>query len=150
LYDRFAQIMREVGKFGIVGAVCYAIDIGIFVAWNSMTGQRYLATVISTLIATTVAFAGNRFWTWRHRERKGLGREYVLYFGFNAVGLGIGIVCLWISHNWLGSIWPAVFATGLADVISSKVIGVLLASLFRFWAYRRFVFPVAPAPAQGS
>jgi putative flippase GtrA len=150
LYDRFAQIMREVGKFGIVGAVCYAIDIGIFVAWNGMTGQRYLATVISTLIATTVAFAGNRFWTWRHRERKGLGREYVLYFGFNAVGLGIGIVCLWISHNWLGSIWPAVFATGLADVISSKVIGVLLASLFRFWAYRRFVFPAAPAPAQGS
>ena len=148
LYERFAHLVREVGKFGVVGAVCYGIDIGIFAVWNSMTGQPYVATVVSTLIATTVAFVGNRFWTWRHRERKGLTREYTLYFGFNTVGLAIGIACLWISHNWLGSMWPAVFATQLADVLSGKVVGVGFASLFRFWAYRRFVFPAAPAPVE--
>jgi putative flippase GtrA len=148
LYERFAHIVQEVGKFGLVGVVCYGIDLAIFVVWNSMTGQRYVATIVSTLIATSVAFVGNRFWTWRHRERKSLHREYVLYFGFNAVGLGIGIVCLWISHNWLGSMWPSVFTTPLADAVSGKVVGVLLASLFRFWAYRRFVFPVAAAPVE--
>jgi putative flippase GtrA len=150
LYERFAHVVHEVGKFGIVGAVCYGIDIGIFAVWNSTTGQPFTATIVSTLIATSVAFVGNRFWTWRHRERTNLKREYTLYFGFNAVGLAIGIACLWISHKWLGSMWPAVFATPLADAISGKVIGVALASLFRFWAYRRFVFPATPAPAESA
>jgi putative flippase GtrA len=132
--------VHEVGKFGLVGIVCYAIDATIFVLWNNATGQPYVATTISTIIATSVAFVGNRSWTWRHRERTGLRREYLLYFGFNAVGLLISIACLWLSHDGLGSIWPGVFASPLADAISGKVIGVLLASLFRFWAYRRFVF----------
>ena len=149
LWERFAHLVREIGKFGIVGAICYAIDLAIFAVWNHMTHQPYVATTLSTIVATTFAFVGNRFWTWRHRERTSLRREYVLYFGFNAVGLGIGILCLWLSHNWLGSIWPAVFATPLADLVSGKIIGVLLASLFRFWAYRRFVFRLA-APAESS
>jgi putative flippase GtrA len=150
LYERFAHIAHEIGKFGLVGALCYGIDIGIFAVWNSMTRQPFVATIVSTLIATSVAFVGNRFWTWRHRERTNLKREYTLYFGFNAVGLAIGIACLWVSHNWLGSIWPAVFTTTLADALSGKVLGVALASLFRFWAYRRFVFPAPPAPAESA
>ena len=80
-----------------------------------------LAKTMSTVIAATVAFLGNRFWTWRHRERSGLRREYLLYFFFNAVGLGIGLACLAISHYGLGSIWPDVFQTQLADNISGTV-----------------------------
>jgi putative flippase GtrA len=150
LYERFAHVVNEVGKFGIVGAVCYGIDIGIFAVWNHLTKQPFVATIVSTLIATTVAFVGNRFWTWRHRERTNLRREYTLYFGFNAVGLAIGLACLWVSRNWLGSMWPTVFATPLADALSGKVLGVALASLFRFWAYRRFVFPPTPSPVESA
>jgi putative flippase GtrA len=149
LYDRFAHLVREIGKFGIVGGVCYGIDIVIFAWWNHMTGQRYVATTISTVVAATIAFIGNRFWTWRHRERTGLHREYALYFAFNAIGLAIGIACLFISSRWLGAMWPSVFRTDLADLVSGKVVGVLLASLFRFWAYRRFVFRPGTAPTAG-
>lgn len=148
LYERFAHLVREVGKFGIVGAVCYGIDVGIFAAWNNLTGQRYVAIVVSTVIAASVAFVGNRIWTWRDRSRSSLKREYALYFGFNAVGVVIGIACLWLSHRWLGSIWPGVFATALADAVAGKVVGVGLASLFRFWAYRRFVFPATPVAVE--
>jgi putative flippase GtrA len=144
-YDRFAHLVHELGKFGVVGAICYLIDITIFNLWLAEFHEPISAKTVSTAIAATIAFLGNRFWTWRDRERNGLGREYGLYFGFNAVGLAIGVACLWITHYGLGSIWPAVFTTTLADNISANVVGVLLASLFRFWAYRRFVFrPVAP------
>ena len=79
-----------------------------------------LAKTLSTVVAATIAFVGNRFWTWRHRERSGLRREYLLYFFFNAVGLGIGLACLGISHYGLGSIWPDVFQTQLADNIAAR------------------------------
>ena len=47
--------------------------------------------------------------------------------------------CLWVTHSWLGSYWP-VLTSRLADNISGNIIGIGLATLFRFWAYRRFVF----------
>lgn len=143
VYDRFATFIHELGKFGVVGTVCYFIDVGIFRLCLNFTGW-FWALVISTVIATTIAFTGNRFWTWRRRERTGLRREYGLYFSFNLVGLVIGVVVLFISHELLGSLWAA-FQTKTADTISGKVIGVGLASVFRFWAYRRFVFPVTRA-----
>ena len=146
LAERFAGLIRELGKFGVVGAVCYGIDIALFNLFLAVLHEPITPKVISTVIAATVAFVGNRFWTWRHRERSGLAREYPLFFGVNLVGLGIGVACLWATHNWLGSYWP-VLTTAVADNISGNVIGVGLASLFRFWAYRRFVFrPPATAP----
>ena len=150
LRDRLVALVRELSKFGTVGGIAFLIDLTIFNVLLHSGFETLAAKTISTIVAASVAFVGNRFWTWRHRERTSLKREYALYFGFNAVGLGIGLICLWISHKWLGSIWPAVFATPLADLLSGKVVGVLLASLFRFWAYRRFVFPLNPAPAEGS
>ncbi|HEX6871996.1 MAG TPA: GtrA family protein [Micromonosporaceae bacterium] len=145
LYQRFAHLIHELGKFGVVGAICYVIDIAIFNLWLGWVNEPISAKTVSTIAAASVAFVGNRFWTWRDRERSSLRREYTLYFSFNLVGLLISVACLWISHYGLGSIWPSVFATRLADNISGNLIGVVLASLFRFWAYRRYVFrPVVP------
>ena len=36
------------------------------------------------------------------------------------------------------------FKTGIADNISGILIGTALATLFRFWAYRKYVFPEFP------
>lgn len=146
LVGRFQHLIRELGKFGVVGAVAYVVDASLYNAlliglhWETLT-----AKTAATAVAATVAFIGNRFWTWRHRERSGLAREYGLYFFFNAVGLGIGLACLAISHYGLGQIWP-VFQTGLADNVSSLGAGMVLGTIFRFWSYRRFVF-LAPAVA---
>jgi putative flippase GtrA len=142
LVARFEGLAREVGKFGTVGAVSYVVDFTIFNILRAFLGEPIVPKIVSTVIAATLAFIGNRFWTWRDRTRSGLAREYPLFFGVNLVGLAIGVACLWISHNWLGSYWP-VLTTSVADNISGNVIGVGLASLFRFWAYRRFVFRAA-------
>ena len=139
LIIRFEGLIREVGKFGVVGGICYVIDVAIFNVLLSHLHQYAAPKIISTVVAGTLAFLGNRFWTWRHRERSGLHREYPLFFVVNAVGLGIGLGCLWVTHSWLGSYWP-VLTSRLADNISANIIGIGLATLFRFWAYRRFVF----------
>lgn len=144
VYQRFRHLVHELGKFGIVGAVAYVIDTVVFVALvlrlESMT-----AKIIATLIAATVAFLGNRFWTWRHRARSGLAREYGLYFFFNTVGLAIALAALGLSHYALGAVWP-IFTTPLADVISANVIGLAAGTVFRFWSYRRYVFRPMVAP----
>jgi putative flippase GtrA len=151
LIAKFQHLIHELGKFGVVGAVAFGIDAAIFNALLSAEWETVLAKGVSTAIAATVAFCGNRFWTWRHRERSGLAREYGLYFFFNAVGLAIGLICVAASHYGLGYYWPEVFQTTLADNISGLFIGNVFGTLFRFWSYRRFVFPeAAPQPSAGT
>jgi putative flippase GtrA len=47
----------------------------------------------------------------------------------------IALSCLWLSHYALGLDSP------IADNISANVIGLGLGTLFRFWSYRKWVFP---------
>jgi putative flippase GtrA len=141
---RFGTLVRELGKFGVVGGVAFACDLAIYNVLLQLGTETLTAKTISTCLAVTVAFTGNRFWTWRHRERRNLAREYTQYFLLNAVGLGIGLTCLAISHYGLGQIWPAL-QSALADNISGQLVGTALGTLFRFWSYRRFVFPDAAA-----
>jgi putative flippase GtrA len=142
LYLRFQHLIHELGKFGTVGLVAFAVDTVIFNVLRIRGVESLTSAVISMVIAATVAFVGNRFWTWRDRERSGLHREYSLYFVFNAIGLLITLACLAISTYGLGSIWP-VFTTPLAENISKQLIGTALGTTFRFWAYRNIVFRTA-------
>ena len=115
----------------------FRVHYGIGYAW---------AATISTVVSATVAFIGNRLWTWRNRTSSSLHREYLLYAFFNAVGLLISLVCLWISHDLLGAWQPAIFKSVLADNIAKYGFGLLLGTAFRFWAYRRYVFSAIKDP----
>ncbi|WP_345628863.1 GtrA family protein [Rugosimonospora acidiphila] len=140
LRARLDRLVREVGKFGVVGGASFLVDTALYNVLLDPLGP-FWGKVGSTIVSATLAFVGNRWWTWRHRQRSALHREYGLYFAFNVVGLLIGLACLWLSHNALGSVWPGVFHTRLADNVSAQLVGTAFGTLFRFWAYRRFVFP---------
>jgi len=140
LRSRLRALVHELSKFGTVGGIAFAIDLVIFNVLLQADMETLVAKTISTVIATTVAFVGNRFWTWRHRAHSHMARQYTMFFVFNAIGLGIGLSCLAISHYGLGQLSP-VFQTTLADNISGQFVGTAVGTLFRFWSYRRFVFP---------
>lgn len=137
-YARFRQLLHDLAKFGTVGAVAWMVDTAVF---NLLYGFGTLtAKVLATTIATSVAFAGNRFWTFRYRKNSKLGKQYLIFFVLNGVGLLVQVLVLSFSHYWLGGFWPEIFRTRLADNIAGNVVGVGLAMMFRFWAYRRWVF----------
>lgn len=149
LYDRFRGLIHEVAKFGIVGLLALVVDVGLFnflrfYGPGVLEDKPLTAKVISVVAATTFAYFGNRFWTFRDRSRAGYAREYVLFFALNGAALLISLSVLWLSHYVLGLTSP------LADNISANVIGLGLGTLFRFWSYRKFVFPEAAAEYEES
>lgn len=144
LYRRFRHLVHELGKFGVVGVVAYVVDTVLFIALR-LNLEPLLAGTIATMVSASMAFLGNRYWTWRHRERSGLARQYGLYLGLNAVGLAIALSCLAVSHYGLGMLWSS-FEGPFADVVAKNVVGLAAGTTFRFWSYRRFVF-LAPASA---
>ncbi len=135
------SLTREASGFATVGAVAVAVDIGGYNALVHlgddavMAGEPLLAKTIAVTAATTVAYFGNRFWTYRDRPRGGLLREYVLFVVLSAIGLAIALGCLGFSRYVLG------LDSALADNIAANAVGLALGSLFRFLSYRRYVFP---------
>lgn len=136
-------LRKEAAGFAAVGALGLAVDIGGYNALVFLGGwmgdEPLVAKTISLVAGTTVAYFGNRYWTYGDRPRAGFAREYVLYMALSGVALLIALVCLGFSRYVLGLTSP------VADNISANGIGLALGGLFRFLTYRRYVFPAAPA-----
>ncbi|MBB2909655.1 putative flippase GtrA [Streptosporangium becharense] len=148
-YQRIIALAHELAKFGVIGAIAFVIDTGgtNLLRFGLDVGPLS-SKVIATVVAATVAYAGNRYWTFRHREQSGLAREYFLFFVLNAVGLLISLLVIGF----------VTYTLGLEDPVSYNIamlIGTGLGTLFRFWSYKKWVFlpgaePVPPAPNAGS
>lgn len=141
IYSRFGVLIHELAKFGVVGAVCYVVDVVVFNAMHFHAHSGPLtAKTVSTVVAASLAYFGNRHWSFKHRARSGTKREFPIFVALNAVGLGIALGCLGFTYYVLG------LHDGLATNISGNVVGTGLGTVFRFWAYKRFVF-LAPDDA---
>jgi putative flippase GtrA len=138
---RIRALAMEVVRFGLVGGVGFIVDVGVFNLLRTtimdpghMHGGPVIAKLVSTTLAILVNWLGNRFWTFRERRRADVLRESVEFFAVSIAGMGIGLVCLWVSHYVLG------YRSLLADNISGNVIGLLLGAVFRFVLYKAWVF----------
>lgn len=136
---RLSRLAGELGKFGTVGAAAYAVDFGLFNLLRFQADQGALfSKTVSTLVAVAVAYAGNRSWTWRNRSRHGIRRESVMFALVNGAGLLFQLACLQFTLHVLRLDGP------LAENIAGNVVGTGVGTLFRFWAYRTWVFPQLP------
>ncbi|WP_188191192.1 GtrA family protein [Nonomuraea sp. SYSU D8015] len=140
LYERFASLVHELAKFGSIGAIAFLIDFGLLNFCNVVVGLGPLTSkVAATTVSTTFAYAGNRYWTFRHREQSGLRREYFLFFLLNGIALLFGVL----------TIGFATYTLNLHDPLSlniANIVGVGLGTLFRYWSYKKWVFLEATEP----
>ncbi|WP_213452719.1 GtrA family protein [Rhizomonospora bruguierae] len=139
--QRWRKLAHEAAKFGIVGGLNTVINFLVFNALvlTVLHQGQLKANVVATVVATTASYFMNRHWTYRDRPKSTMRREYTLFFLFNGAGLVIELAVLGGAKYGLG-------LTSLLALNLAKFTGLALGTLFRFWAYRTFVFRPAPAP----
>ena len=131
---RFKVLIHEVTKFGIVGVIAFIITVvGADVLHSGMGLGPLTSVTISTVVATIFSFLGNRHWTFKHRKGHGLGRESVLFFFFNGIGLLIQLAFVSAAHYGLGLTSPFWYNV-------SNICGIIVGTIFRLYTYRRWVF----------
>lgn len=134
-------LAKEIVAFGVVGVVNIFINLGIFNVLTSGLGWAVVrSSIIATVISTTTSYFMNRHWSFSHRARTGLRREYLLFFTINGLATVIesGVVAF------------VEYGLGLTDPLSrnlAKLVGIGIGTVIRFFAYKRWVF-TAVEPAQ--
>ncbi|MEV1067534.1 GtrA family protein [Streptomyces sp. NPDC050263] len=135
------RIVRELAKFGAVGGAGVLVNLGVFNLVRHVTDLQVVrASVIATVVAIVFNYVGFRYFTYRDpdRDKSGRTRELTLYLLFSAVGL--------VIEN--GLLFAATYGFGWDSPLQSNVfkfVGIGVATLFRFWSYRTWVFRTLPA-----
>jgi putative flippase GtrA len=141
--ERHRTLATELFRFGAVGGVNTVIDFALVNALLFIGPLK--AKIVAAVVATTVSYVLNRQWTFQTRDRRSVRREYVIFFGLNGVGLLIQGAVLGVAKYGM-HFNEANPDDRLAFNIANAA-GIGLAMIFRFWAYRTFVFTAAtPTP----
>ncbi|MET0162217.1 MAG: GtrA family protein [Microbacteriaceae bacterium] len=136
----------ELASFGLVGGIAFVVDIGVYnlLRFTLLDDKPIGAKVLSVLVATVVAWLGNRLLTFRGRSDGPVLREAALFGLANVIGLGVSALCLFVSHYLLG------FTSTLADNIAGNGVGLVLGMIVRYLAYRHLVFRPRPDRARSE
>lgn len=143
--DAIRDIWREAAKFGTVGAVAFVLDNGGYTllvfgfpgaGGGPMHASPLQASALATGAAAVFSWIANRYWTYRQQHRENVALELALFTFVNIIGMAITAGTVFLSRQLLG----------LDSVLSdntARIGGWALATLFRFFTYRRYVFSAA-------
>jgi putative flippase GtrA len=127
-------MLPELCKFLVVGGLGTVIDLGGAGLLHSKYHVEPLAAkAISVTLATIFTYLGSRFWTFKARENQAVHREAVLFFVLNVVGLLIAEAVIGLVTYVMGLRGPLAYN-------AASFVGTGFGTIFRFWAYRKWVF----------
>lgn len=134
----------EALRFAVIGVLSTGVTIAVF---NLLvhTGDPPLllehpieAYVIGMAVGTVVSFTGNRYWVFGAGDSDNWLSEFVRFALVNVAATALPALCLAVSRYVFD------LRSVMADNISANVVGLLLATIARYWAYKLLVFGDAP------
>lgn len=135
LGTRAESLVRELGAFGAVGGVAFVVEVGLFqLLYATLHTGAVTSKVLATLAAMTVAFVGHRHWSFAHRPRSGVRRQYLRFAVVNGAAMVLGVLVVAVVRYPLGQDGALVLQ---AANLGSIVVGTVL----RYLGYRWWVFP---------
>ncbi|MFB7598490.1 GtrA family protein [Streptomyces sp. NPDC056160] len=142
LLRRVRRAWREVAKFGAVGGAGLLVNLLVFNLVRHATDLQVVrASVIATIVSIVFNYIGFRYFTYRDRDKSGRTKELTLFLLFSAIGLVIENGVLYLATYGFG--WDSPLQSNVF-----KFLGIGIATLFRFWSYRSWVFRAMPVAGE--
>ena len=143
----FRERRGELLRFGTVGGIAFVVDLGVlnlvYFVWRTPLAQDQkviTANVLSALVATLVAWVGNRLWAFSHRRARHPASELAIFALVNVVALVERAAVAAIGAYVLGF-------TSQTGINIAAIIGIGIGTITRYIGYRRFVFTGGPDDA---
>jgi putative flippase GtrA len=122
-------------RFLVVGGFATVVDVALFNVLHVVAGgEPLVAKSVSTVTAAVVAFVGNRQWSFASSHGHELRVQVARYIAVTVAGLGLALAPIAVCRYLLGL--DGVVAMNVA----ANVVGLGMATVVRFYGYRRWVF----------
>lgn len=141
---RLRRLSGEAATFSAVNGVATAVAIVLFNVLahgipmvfgpGPLNGWPVTSWFLANCVGMVISFYGSRRYAFKHRRPSGPAGGALNYTIVNLASFVIPMACLWVTRNVMD--WQS----ALADNVSANLVGAVLGMLFRFWAFRRFVF----------
>jgi putative flippase GtrA len=132
---------HEVRGFIAVGVVGLLVDVGVFNLAVLAGVTPLLASLIGFCLGVVVSFLGNKALTFRSRTTGHLGRAWLTFFLINAIAVALIQLAVAVGV-------AAELALPALNALRLTAIG--LATVGRFFAYRRWVFVESSTGSDGG
>jgi putative flippase GtrA len=136
---------RELLRFAVVGGISFVITMSVNygLKFTVLRTHPVTALILGVLVATIFSYVANREWSFRTRGGRERAHEAALFFLISGIALGLNALPQWFSRYVLDLQAPhlTTFGVEVADFVSGIVIGTLLGTAFRWWAFKKWVFP---------
>ncbi|GAB88408.1 GtrA family protein [Gordonia rhizosphera] len=136
---------HELIKFALVGGTTFVFDLAIFygLTFTVLEAKPVVARIISGTLATILSYILNREWAFKNRGGRERHHEALLFFAISGIGVILAAAPLWLANNVFDMRSNlSLVELAVVDFILGFIIGNILQMGFRFWALRKFAFPV--------
>jgi putative flippase GtrA len=119
----------QLGRFCVVGAIGYLVNLGVYALMLDVAGLHYLAAAsVSFLVAVSNNYLLNRLWTFRH-ERGHVGYQGMRFLVVSLVALGANLLILHL-----------LVAVGTGKIVAQAIAIILVTPLNfignKLWSFR--------------
>ena len=118
----------QLAKFGVVGAVGYAVNLAVYAALLGL--GAHTAAAISWVVAAANNYWWNRVWTFSHAKGH-FAYQGLRFFAVSALALVANQIWLLIFLDWFGLDKVVAQAIAIALVVPLNFVGNKL------WSFRR-------------
>jgi putative flippase GtrA len=127
------RLDRQVLVFSSVGAVSFVVHLGLFAALTQALGERQVANLVATMVASVVNTTLNRRWTFGIRGPERAVRHQLEAFALFWLTWGMSAGALWL----LTTSSPQ-SSTALQTLVVA--VSIPLCTVVRFVAMRLWIF----------
>jgi len=135
---RHHEITGQFVRYALIGCMNFAVTLLVF----TVLGRSVPAVAAAFIVSNTMSFFLNKHWAFRDRSSHAVVRQYVLFFLFTLVGLGI-------STGGFALFRIPLARFGVIGRYEALIACLPFVVLWNFTAYRRWTFNAATAAAAG-
>lgn len=95
------NLIQQLLKFGVVGAIAFVIDFGVLVFLTEVFGLNPVISATISFIASVIFnYVASMRYVFARREDMSRTREFIIFVVLSVIGLGINDLLMWLGTEF--------------------------------------------------